>query len=152
MKVITNYMEHAVRAESMMQAIAERTIDTGKELVIDFSPEGDVEAMQSDRFSLGFLGAQQVRRATEITFNELNQNWDISLCLYNEDGKLAGYHTLIEAKGFSGYDAARQVEVKWLNLCRLGGIDPSSEEGKVLLISARAVFNEGWTLEGTYPG
>ncbi len=47
--------------------------------VIDFLPNGHVEAMHNDAFTLAFLGRQNIERATEIKFNEESQKWDIHL-------------------------------------------------------------------------
>lgn len=130
-------------AQLATEHIAQEMISTpSKELVIDFFPYGGVEAMQSDKFSLSFLGRQQVRRATEIIFNENRQCWDIELILYNDKDERVGQVVYAEGRGFAGYDEARGVEVKWLNLCRVYRIEPHSVKGASMLIQARNAMEE----------
>lgn len=139
MNLVTNYPAQAEAGQHLRETLQEM-LSPNKELVISFSDDGTVESMTSDAFPLDFLGRQSVRRATEIVFNEQNQNWEISLCLYDGDGKLTGYHTPPEAKGFKGYDLARAVEVKWLNLCRVYDKLPQSEDGRSLLELAKGLI------------
>lgn len=101
-------------------------------IVIDFTPEGSAQAMHKDGFSLDFLGDRTITRASEIQFNEKTQLWDIWLYRVNGNPWLGA-----NASNFSGYDTARKVEVKWLEDCRLEGVDPMSERGNDILAYAR---------------
>lgn len=94
------------------------------DLVYDFSPEGKVEGMHHDCFSLGFLGTQKIQRASDIRFNEETQQWDI--WLFSSDEWQAPTASL---QGFAGYDAARRFEVLALNTCRKLGLRPTSPAG-----------------------
>lgn len=105
--------------------------------VIQINADGSAEAMHNDGMSLAFLGAQYIERATEIKFDAITQKWEIwAPNTYT--------HRVFEriyfspACGFDTYEGARQVEVAWLNACRLGGIPPQSESGLQILAAARA--------------
>lgn len=108
-------------------------------LVISFDPSGAVEAMHLDTFDLGFLGNKQVSRASEIKFNETTQKWDILVPLEGQESQpVETWQAVVDgAKGFSGYEEARQVEVAWFNAARLEGVHPLSSRGRVLLLDAR---------------
>jgi hypothetical protein len=97
-------------------------------IVIDFAPDGAVEAMHRDEFDLGFLGAKSIARASEIEFNEETQLWDIWLIRPGKPRWLSQ-----EARGFSAYDVARSVEVAWLDRCRAEGVEPTEGEGCEIL-------------------
>lgn len=103
-----------------------------KELVIAISPSGKVEAMHQDGFDLAFLGDRSIRRQTEIKFNLESQRWDITYLDAEE-----GQHLHPSLSGFAGYDEARGYEVRWINQCRLDGIDPMSDRGLFLMQSMR---------------
>lgn len=110
--------------------------------VIEFSPEGTVQAMHNDGLSLSFLGAQTIERASEIKFNEKTQKWGIWLA-NTPLGIAAGLSFLPpvrHADGFGTYDGARRVEVAWLNQCRYNSVEPESAEGLVLLKASRDVL------------
>lgn len=102
------------------------------ELVIDFKPTGAVNALHMDDFDLGFLGDKKVRRQTDIVFHEASQKWDI--IYIDSDGKKYYDSGLC---GFESYDLARKFEVKWINDCRLLGLDPTSREGIEVLRDLR---------------
>ena len=96
-----------------------------EELVISFEKNGSVNAMHSDKFNLGFLGKKKVVRASDIKHDPETDTWGIHL----NDG--TGSFTLTNPvlQGFSEYEAARKFEVKWLNMCRLAGVDATSVKG-----------------------
>lgn len=94
------------------------------DLVIEIGGEGKVKAMHSDAFDLAFLGSKQVRRQTEIKFNETTQKWDIHFI--TDSGAEVVHENLND---FAGYEAARSLEVLWVNSCRLHALVPESEEG-----------------------
>lgn len=96
-----------------------------KSLVLTFEPTGEVEGLHMDKFDLGFLGNKDIRRATEIMFRKKEQDWEI--VVLDEFGTpLSGWPV---QKGFATYDQARDVEVAWLNLCRLNYVEWSSQAG-----------------------
>lgn len=103
-------------------------------MVIDFTKDGGVEAMYRDAFPLGFLGEQQVARASDIKHNQATQKWDIHLADPLNPEKFVFVR---EATGFDGYDEARKMEVKWLETCRLQGIVPLSADGRRILTVLR---------------
>ena len=100
--------------------------------VIDFSPDGQVQAMHRDGFDLGFLGERSITRASDIKFNETTQSWDIWLMAKGRNEWLSS-----NAQGFAGYDIARKVEVRWLDESRLEGVPPSSSRGCEILAQVR---------------
>lgn len=115
-----------------MSAVATKPAEPS--MVIDFTPSGGVEAMYRDSFSLGFLGQQQVARASDIKHNAETQKWDIHLA----DPLHADRFIFVpEATGFDGYDEARKMEVRWLELCRLQGVQPLDTTGKKILTALR---------------
>lgn len=94
--------------------------DTAMEnLVISFAPTGTVTALHMDAFDLGFLGRKDTYRQTDIVFNSSTQLWDL---VYLEDGHSPHCDSRLE--GFESYETARQVEVRWLNACRLASLNP----------------------------
>lgn len=104
-----------------------------KALVLTFAPTGEVEGLHVDHFDLGFLGKKEIRRATEILFRDKEQDWEI--VVLDEWGfRLSGWP---EQKGFATYDQARQVEVAWLNLCRLNEVEWHTNHGAIYLAEAR---------------
>lgn len=107
-----------------------------KSLVLTFDASGEVEGLHMDKFDLGFLGDKTVRRATEIVFDETGQKWDIIVCLPN--GRPAPFAHSGQS-GFATYEQARDVEVAWLNLCRVQDVEWSSIQGAALLDEARLV-------------
>jgi len=117
-----------------MQTIASKLSEA---LVISVTPDGAVESLHKDQFDLGFLGDKKVCRATEITFNDATQKWDI--VLMSPTGVPQPAHTMHTGQlGFSSYDQARKVEVSWLNRCRLASVNPlSNGESIVCLRDAR---------------
>jgi hypothetical protein len=112
-------------------------------MVINFEATGEVTAMHRDEFSLGFLGKQQIERASEIKFNEETQKWDIYLP-QPEDGPYPGMQwvTCAEGMGFAEYNGARRFEVLWLETCALYSVNPLSGDGRALGRTKRAEFKE----------
>ena len=108
-----------------------------KELVIDFKNDGAVEALHMDGFDLGFLGGKRVFRQTDIVFNEATQKWDLH---YLNKGIPRFFNVNLE--GFETYEVARDFEVRWLNDCRLIGIDPTSVEGIEVMIDLRQLSED----------
>lgn len=93
-------------------------------VVIEFDADGQATAMHRDNFPLSILGKMQVKRASDIRFNELSQLWDIWLMRDNGQEWLCS-----DAQGLVAYDVARSVEVAWLDNCMKRGLDPKSECG-----------------------
>lgn len=93
------------------------------EKVIAITPEGVVSSLHQDEFSLSFLGEQKIRRATDITFNEKTQKWDIHYIVY-EGGIPLDTVTSEPLCGFDWYDEARKFEVLWLNECTMRSVSP----------------------------
>lgn len=111
----------------------------GKELVVDFSDSGAVQAMHMDGFDLSFLGDKQVERASEITFDSITQLWDIySPPPGQESQDQNGWVTTRAACGYSSYEIARDVEVDWFNRARCLSVHPLSDAGLACLEEARA--------------
>ena len=96
-------------------------------LVIEVGATGKVSSLHTDKFDLGFLGDKKIRRQTEILFREGPQTW--SICLVTEDGEVLNSSETFD--GFSGYEEAREFEVRWINNCRLHQIPPESYLGLV---------------------
>lgn len=108
-------------------------------MVIDFNGDGTVEAMHRDGFPLSFLGSMQVRRASELLFNEATQDWYIQPWTYPNGATEPTRHAVPEASGFASYEDARRVEVAWFDACRREGVSPVTPEGVSVLLS----LNEG---------
>lgn len=106
-------------------------------MVIDFRADGAAEAMHRDTFPLGFLGKQTVRRASEIRFDEQSQDWFVELL--DTDGN--ALPVVDEARGFATYDEGRKMEVRWLEVSRMHGLEPLSIEGIALLRVLRKQFD-----------
>lgn len=104
------------------------------EHVIDFSPQGTVHAMQSDKFDLGFLGRQQIKRASEIVWLEDKQQWQILV----EHENPGVFDSPLCSALFAGYEAARKFEVEALNACRLAQVQPASLAGQKLIAELQA--------------
>lgn len=96
-------------------------------MIIDFTADGQAQAMHRDEMDLNFLGHKSVERATEIKFNEATQKWDIQLPLHGE------WITVPHGHGFASYDGARKTEIAWLDMCRLEGVSPRSASGSAAL-------------------
>ncbi len=109
-------------------------------MVIDFRPNGEVEAMHRDAFDLSFLGKQSIKRASDIRHDQQTQSWTIFLAENRSDSP----ETFVEietARGFETYDDARRMEVRWLELCRLHSLQPRSAEGLAMLAVLRKSFD-----------
>lgn len=105
-------------------------------MVIDFHATGGVEAMhREDVLPLGFLGAQEITRATDIRFDSAAQKWSIWLAAPDGDGFCPPVSEC--ALGFDTYEYARTVEVAWLEKARLEGIAPGSVDGIRILRMVR---------------
>lgn len=102
--------------------------------VIDFRVDGTVEAMHSDKFDLGFLGDQNIERASDIRFDSKTQKWGVWL---QRNGHFSKPHNAWA--GFSEYDTARKFEVEVLNICRERQVHPLSDDGIQIAISTRAI-------------
>lgn len=99
-------------------------------MVIDFTPEGTVEAMcREGVLDLGFLGRQTISRATDIRFDAETQTWEIWPAVNGQFVRLERD----SARGFQQYEEARNAEVAWLERCRLNDLDPLSDEGQQVL-------------------
>lgn len=100
-------------------------------MVVSFEPTGEVHAMHRDDFDLGFLGKQEVARASEIKFHEESQKWDI--CMPPGAGvPVEQWQTFPALQGFAGYNEARKFEVKWLEHVALKGVPALSDAGREL--------------------
>ena len=140
MSTTNNWQKTAAQADAVSAVLHKDAV------VIDFNPDGTVEMMQDDKIGLGFLGRQEVRRATEIKWNNTSQDWEIELLLYTSDGVPAGGQVVPQAKGFASYSLARAVEVKWLTMARAANVSPTTAEGLLYLMNARGVLEP----EGKY--
>lgn len=99
-------------------------------MVIDFTPEGTVEAMcREGVLDLGFLGRQIISRATDIRFDAETQTWEIWPAVNGQFVRLERD----SARRFDQYEDARSAEVAWLETCRLRDVDPLSAAGLVVL-------------------
>ena len=107
------------------------------DMVIDFSPEGSVEAMHRDQFALGFLGKQSISRASDIKFDEDSQTWAIHVIIDSVPQPL-----IDDATGFASYEQARRIEVEWFEKCRLHQVTPVGVIGKKMLRTVRGLSNE----------
>lgn len=93
--------------------------------VIDFNPDGSVEAMcREDVIDLKMLGPQSITRASDIRYED-GSGWAIWLADPDNPFNFLP-PTTPSQRGFRTYDAARRVEVSWLEYCRLHGVDPRS--------------------------
>ena len=104
-------------------------------LIVDISPGGNVEALNTDAFDLGFLGHKQISRASMIIFEEDSQTWYL---------EIPG-HSSVDApsiRGFAGYEQARNFEVIWLQSCRENSVKPMSADG-ISIASTMRVTNRG---------
>lgn len=100
-------------------------------MVIDFSPEGGVEAMHRENIlDLGFLGDQSIRRATDIRFDDKTQTWGIWPAAPQAGDFLP---PPVGGSGFKSYEEAREAEVAWLERCRLFDREPLSDSGILIL-------------------
>jgi hypothetical protein len=104
-------------------------------MVIDFSPEGQVQALHRDEFPLWFLGKMTVARASSIVFDEEAQRWGVHLHL--DDGTQWAHPLSL---GIDGYDKARNVEVAWLDQLRLNNLPPRSAESLRRLSAIREAY------------
>lgn len=109
-----------------------------KEMVISVGADGSVSGMHFDAFNLAFLGERDVRRASELIFNEETQLWDIHLVanVQSLDGSRRTSVTeppIPQAQGFASYEECRDIEVRWLQACTLTGVAPTSYRGVGIL-------------------
>jgi len=110
-------------------------------MVIDITATGEAHAMHRDQFNLGFLGKQEITRASDIRFDDATQLWDCYLYggpVHDADA----WYCAPEAKGFATYDLARKVEVEWLEQAALADVPPLSDKGITLLTHAKEKFND----------
>jgi hypothetical protein len=103
--------------------------------VIDIARDGAIQALyREEAVALGNLGHQSIQRASDLVFHEDTQDFAIHLAVGN-----GTFHAPVpEAQGFPSYEAARAMEVKWLEMARLHDIAPDSREGRCLLAHMRA--------------
>jgi len=101
-----------------------------KEIVVSFEPTGHVHGLHHDSFDLGFLGNKKIARASTIEFDEEQQSFYV--LVDGEDSPPA------VATGFSGYDVARDFEVRWLQECMLARVHPHSTKGLELAKNTRS--------------
>lgn len=114
------------------------------ELVIDFLPTGEAQSMHVDKFDLGFLGNKSVKRATEIKFDEKDQQWGLYLPYPEAIAQGSeGYYPVPEAQGFPTYEVAREAEVLWLNVCRAKGEEPDGVFGKGVITRVKTAMVSG---------
>lgn len=111
-------------------------------MVIDFDPSGAASAMHRDSFSLGFLGKQEIKRASEIKFNESTQKWDVYLPTGAQVHDADAWFAAAPACGFNKYDTARKFEVLWLEHCALQSIAPLDPKGISLAQELRFEFDK----------
>ncbi len=97
------------------------------ELVVSVSPSGGVRSMHDDRFPMGFLGKQQIKRASDIRWNEEEQTWEI--WWYVRDDEFEGFAEPAEPyRYFHSYELAREFEVNIMNCSLRTGYHPISNE------------------------
>lgn len=107
--------------------------------VIEFTPQGTVHAMHNDKVDLSVLGKQSIERATEIKFCDECQTWGIYLPEPAAAGEMQFKYVVDDsALGFKTYEGARQVEVEWLNRCRLENVSPRVYNGILILKKTRS--------------
>ena len=82
------------------------------EHVVAISPTGAVRAMHHDDFSIGFLGTQAIRRASDIVWDEDTQSWGIQFIVGEVRETIQQIHC-----GFDSYSDARAFEVAVMNEC-----------------------------------
>lgn len=108
-------------------------------MVIDINRDGGVQSMyREDALQLGSLGHQSIQRASDLVFHEDTQDFAIHLA----SGHASGGHfspPVPEATGFPTYQAAREMEVRWLEMARLHDVAPASREGRCLLAHLRGM-------------
>lgn len=80
-----------------------------REIVVNISPTGLVSGLHFDEFDLGFLGDKKIGRASSINFDESDQSFYVLITGETNPPEVA--------RGFSGYDIARNFEVEWLQAC-----------------------------------
>lgn len=103
-------------------------------MVIDFAPTGAVQAMHRENvLNLAFLGKQKIVRATDIRFDTDSQKWGIWPRKPGAEAEDFMPPPCDAATGFDSYESARDVEIRWLEQCRLLGVEPSSDSGTLVL-------------------
>lgn len=101
-------------------------------MVVDFNSDGSAEAMHRDQFDLGFLGKQEIQRASEIVFDPETQKWDITVTR-EQLGTPEAFFAYVRSKGYATYEEARTAEVTWFEDCRLLSLSPLSIKGASLI-------------------
>lgn len=115
------------------------TPELDKSFVFDVNDIGGVTGFYDDTVNIGFLGSQEVSRASEIMFNAETQSFDVILA--GMDKPVA-----VDCKNFPTYELGRRFEVAWLNGCKLAGVEPNSDQGVAIAASARAKLDDGFPL------
>lgn len=114
-------------------------MSTQTPMVIDFAPSGAVEAMHRENvLGLGFLGPQRIIRATDIRFDTESQTWGIWPRKPGSESEEFLPPPCQAAAGFFSYETAREVEIRWLEYCRLVGAEPTTDRGVLVLESFAA--------------
>lgn len=109
-----------------------------KHMVVAIDCNGQVEAMcQENILPLGFLGKQEIRRASELKWDSNTDSWAIHVAKETEGEFHEPYP---EATGFPTYDDARDAEVVWFSECRRQDVQPQSEAGHLILQTMRPTF------------
>ncbi len=101
-----------------------------QEIVVTIRPTGVVTALHFDEFDLGFLGDKKIGRASSIKFDESDQSFYILVTGETNPPEVA--------RGFGGYDIARNFEVEWLQACmKAENVRPHSAIGLALAATIR---------------
>jgi hypothetical protein len=98
-------------------------------MVISVGRDGTTQGLYMDSMTLKSVGRQDVQRATDISFNNATQLFDVYM--------LPECTRLVSSSDFPEYELARKFEVTYLNTCRLAGVDKFSPEGLGLAYIAR---------------
>lgn len=97
-----------------------------KEILIDISNTGKVHGLHFEELPLTTLGRASIKRATDIKFNSDTQLWDINLL--DTDESTIPHHP-DHLGDFDSYEVARGHEVRFLQACRLQGVNTVSQAG-----------------------
>lgn len=88
--------------------------------VIAIGPDGSVTSMHNDAFPLGFLGDQDIQRASDIRWDKDEQSWGIHFMV---DG--VAISPSREYRGFESYEAAQDFEVMVMTECIRHDMSPT---------------------------
>ena len=121
------------------------------EMVIEFTEDGEVHALKRDEFNLGFLGKEEIGRASTIDWDEASQSWGINLKQHYQftDMQVSPSSGIkpwkvrceslkySECTGFDSYEEARDCEVRWIEHCQGANIDCMGDAGLAFLTTLR---------------